>query len=56
MPVIAGFGNSKELMPLVVVENVFARILEDHKPAMEIDRTMEIWSKYYRETDANKAK
>lgn len=43
MPVIAGFRGDDELPPLVVVNNMFARILGDGMPITEIDSTIEVW-------------
>jgi hypothetical protein len=43
MPVVAGFQNDEELPPLVVVKNLFARILGNGKPESEIDATIAVW-------------
>ena len=43
MPIIAGFRHDEELGPLVVIRNVFARILGHGMPVAEIDSTIEVW-------------
>jgi hypothetical protein len=43
MPVIAGFRDGDELPPLVVVENVFTRILVDRADRATIDATINVW-------------
>jgi hypothetical protein len=43
MPVVAGFRLNQELPPLVVIENVFARILGDGVPNTNIDSTIGVW-------------
>lgn len=43
MPVISGFRFEKELPPLVVVRNMFARILADDAPETRIDKTINVW-------------
>lgn len=45
MPVVAGFRSDEELPPLVVVENLFARIVGDAHPSKEIDETIEVWKR-----------
>jgi hypothetical protein len=43
MPVVVGFRLNQELPPLVVIENVFARILGDGAPVTTIDSTIRVW-------------
>jgi len=43
MPVIKGFAVDKELPPLVVVSNMFLRILGDNGPESRINETIETW-------------
>lgn len=43
MPVIAGFQFDKEMPPLIVVENMFARIVGKAGPLAKIDSTIEVW-------------
>lgn len=43
MPVIAGFRNADELPPLVVIENMFARIVGGGEPTTRIGATIEVW-------------
>jgi hypothetical protein len=43
MPVIAGFRGDQELPPLVVVENMFARIVADGGLPERIDGTLDVW-------------
>jgi hypothetical protein len=45
MPVVAGFRHGLELPPLVVVKNMFARIVGSGCPITEIDSTIEIWAR-----------
>jgi hypothetical protein len=44
MPVITGFLRSHELAPIMVVENVFLRILGDGLAESEIDQVIDSWS------------
>jgi len=43
MPVIAGFRRDEELPPLVVVDNMFARIVADGGPISKINSTIQTW-------------
>jgi hypothetical protein len=43
MPVVAGFRAGEELPPLIVVKNMFARIVGDGMPTSEVDATIEVW-------------
>jgi hypothetical protein len=43
MPVVTGFQNDRQLPPLVVVENLFLRIVADGAPLSEIDSTIAAW-------------
>jgi hypothetical protein len=45
MPVVAGFRGDLELPPLVVVENMFARVVADGGSLERIDSTLEVWLK-----------
>jgi hypothetical protein len=45
MPVVAGFRGDQELPPLVVVENMFARIVADGGPLERINSTLDVWLK-----------
>ncbi|MGD9723219.1 MAG: hypothetical protein AB7O59_17940 [Pirellulales bacterium] len=52
MPVIVGFQGGDELPAIVVVNNVFKRILGRDKPKTEIDATIDTWlSRYSTATD-----
>jgi hypothetical protein len=44
MPVVAGFRLNQELPPLVIIENVFGRILGDEAPNTTIDSTIRVWA------------
>jgi hypothetical protein len=44
MPVVAGFHLDQELPPMVVIRNVFARVLGDGAPSTEIDSTLRAWN------------
>lgn len=43
MPVVAGFRNNQQLPPLVVVENMFLKIIADGSPSSTIDSTVAAW-------------
>jgi hypothetical protein len=43
MPVVTGFQRGHELAPLMVVENVFLRILGDRVPLTHLDKMVEVW-------------
>ena len=43
MPVVAGFQGDDELPPLVVVDNMFARIVGDWASPTRIDSTIQVW-------------
>jgi hypothetical protein len=45
MPVVAGFRLDQELPPIVVIDNMFARIAGDGGPLTRIDSTIEVWSR-----------
>ena len=43
MPVVAGFESGTEMAPMMVVQNLFARILGDNAPITDIDRAVAAW-------------
>jgi hypothetical protein len=43
MPVVAGFVDEIEMAPLLIVENLFLRILADGAPYEDINRAIESW-------------
>jgi hypothetical protein len=45
MPVVKGFQSQKELSPLVVVRNMFARALDDPTNPAEFDETVAAWTR-----------
>lgn len=45
MPVVAGFRNGDEMAPMMIVENLFLRILGDSAPITSIDTAIETWMK-----------
>ena len=46
MPVITGFRNDLELPPLVVMDNVAAKIHEDGKPLSKVDSMVDVWKNH----------
>lgn len=49
MPVVAGFRFGKELAPMMVVKNVYSRILGDGAPDTHIDTMLETWQSFVEE-------
>ena len=45
MPVVTGFQSGRELATIMVLENVFLRILGDAAPQLDIDRMVDTWCK-----------
>lgn len=43
MPVVAGFLSGDEMAPMMVVANLFARILGDGAPVTEIGSAIAAW-------------
>ncbi|MFC1597667.1 hypothetical protein ACFL5Q_07005 [Planctomycetota bacterium] len=43
MPVVAGFRSGTEMAPMMIVGNLFARILGDDAPITDIDRAVATW-------------
>jgi hypothetical protein len=44
MPVVAGFLSGTEMAPMMIVENLFSRILGDGAPATDIDTAIRAWA------------
>jgi hypothetical protein len=51
MPVVAGFRSGKEMAPMVVVENLFSRILGDGAPSDDIDTAISAWARDVSQTN-----
>jgi hypothetical protein len=46
MPVVAGFTSDKEMATMMIVKNVFTRILGYNAPITDIDRALNTWTGY----------
>jgi hypothetical protein len=44
LPVVAGFHSGTEMAPMMIVENLFGRILGDAVPTTDIDTAIRAWA------------
>jgi hypothetical protein len=49
MPVVAGFRFGKELAPMMIMENLYSRILGDGAPDGHVDVMIETWQSFLEE-------
>jgi hypothetical protein len=46
MPVVAGFRYGKELAPMMIMENLYSRILGDGASDADVDVMIETWQSF----------
>jgi len=46
MPVVTGFNNSMEMSPIMILENVFSRILANESTDEAIEKMLDTWQRY----------